>query len=92
MSGNYKPRAKTEEEKAYDLKMVLDKVDKCVEHSAQLVDEIEECGDTWVSTVKEARGGINRLTHATHIRKQKKVGEYYDFDKGITGDHYYDDI
>jgi len=28
MSGNYKPRAKTEEEKAHDLAMVIEKIDK----------------------------------------------------------------
>lgn len=92
MSGNYKPRAKSEEEKAYDLNEVLKKVDYCLEHVTQLVDEIEECGDTWISTVRDARGGINRLGHATTVMKQKKVAQYFDPEKGITGDYYYDDI
>ena len=92
MSGNYKPRAKTEEEKAHDLIQVLNKVDKCLDHSVQLVDEIEECGDTWISTVRDARGAINKLGHANTVMKQKKVGDHFDFSKGITGEHYYDDI
>jgi len=92
MSGNYKPRAKTEEEKAYDLKMILERVDKCLEHSAQLVDEIEECGDTWISTVRDARGAINNLGHANTVMKQKKVGEHFDPSKGTTGEYYYDDF
>ena len=92
MSGNYKPRVKTEEEKTHDLIQVLNGVDKCIEQSVQLVDEIEECGDTWISTVRDARSSINSLGHAATVMKQKKVGEYFDVDKGITGDYYYNDI
>ena len=92
MSGNYKPRAKSEEERAHDLKMVLERVDKCLAHSSQLVDQIEECGDTWISTVRDARGATENLEHSNTVMKQKKVGEYVDPSKGTTGAYYYNDI
>mgnify|MGYP003627563573 CR=1 FL=1 len=92
MSGNYKPRAKSEEEKAYDLKMVLERVDNCAEACAELVEELEGCGDAWLSTISKARGGISHLGYANTVMKQKKVGEVHDVNKGITGEYYYNDI
>jgi len=92
VSNNYKPRVKTEEEKAHDLAQVLKKVDKCLKYSVQLVDELEECGDAWLSTVKDARCAIIELGHANNIMDQQKVGEHFDPEKGITGDYYYNDI
>ena len=92
MSGNYKARNKSEEEKAHDLKMVLEKVDECAEACAELVEELEGCGDAWLSTITKARGGICKLGYSNTIMKQKKVGEIYDVAKGITGEYYYNDI
>tara|TARA_R100000306_G_C4327110_1_gene118255 strand:- start:325 stop:603 length:279 start_codon:yes stop_codon:yes gene_type:complete len=92
MSKNYKPRDKTEKEKAYDLTMVLEKVDECSEVCTELVNELDECGDAWLSTISKARGGIGKLGWANSVMKQKKVGELHDYDKGITGEYYYNDI
>jgi|TARA_R110002051_G_scaffold305968_1_gene376296 hypothetical protein len=92
VSGNYKPRAKSEEEKAHDLKMVLEKIDNCAEACSGLVEELEVCGDAWLSTISKARGKISHLEYANIVMKQKKVGELHDLDKGITGEYYYNDI
>ena len=92
MSGNYKPRDKSEEEKAYDLSSVLKRTDECIESCVGLVDELDECGDAWLSTVNKARSGITRLGWARTVMKHKKVGEHHSHTKGITGDYYYDDI
>ncbi len=55
MSGNYKPRAKSEEEKAHDAAMVIEKTDKCISSCTELVEELSECGDAWLGTVRNAR-------------------------------------
>jgi hypothetical protein len=92
MSGNCKPRAKTEEEKAHDLAMVIEKIDKCVESCVELVDELDECGDAWLSSVRKARGSISGLEWARQVMNQAKVGEEWDGLRNITGAYYYNDV
>ena len=92
MSGNYKPRAKSEEEKAHDVAMVIEKTDKCISSCTELVEELSECGDAWLGTVRNARISVNALGWAKQVMDQDKVGEEGDHDKNITGAYYYNDI
>ena len=92
MSGNYKPRAKSEEEKAHDVAMVIEKTDKCVSSCTELVDELSECGDAWLGTLRNARISVNALGWAKQVMDMNKVGSDWDHKKNITGAYYYDDI
>jgi len=92
VSKNYKPREKSEEEKAHDVAMVIEKVDKCISSCAELVDELSECGDAWLSSVRKAQSSVNSLGWAKRVMDQDKVGDEWDHDKNITGAYYYDDI
>ena len=92
MSGNYKPRAKSEEEKAHDAAMVIEKIDGCVSSCSELVDELAECGDAWLGTLRNARISVNALGWAKQVMDMNKVGSDWDHKKNITGVYYYDDI
>ena len=92
MSGNYKPRPKSEGEKAYDLEMVIKHIDGCVASCTELVDELSECGDAWLSTVRQAQSSINSLDWSKRVMDQSKVGSEWDGSKNITGAYYYNDI
>ena len=92
MSGNYKPRAKSEVEKAHDVAMVIEKTDKCVSSCTELVEELVECGDAWLSTIRNAQMTISALGWARQVMDMDKVGNEWDHEKNITGAYYYDDI
>ena len=93
MSGNYKPRDKTDKEKAYDLSELEKETLECAEAFSTVFTEFVELdGDIFFSTYSKAGNAVTAFERAKRFLEMPKVGKEWDWEKGIIGDYRYNDI
>ena len=93
MSGNYKPRDKTDKEKAYDLSELEKETLGCAEAFSTFFTEFVELdGDIFFSTYNKASNAVAAFERAKRFLEMPKVGKEWDWEKGIIGVYRYNDI
>ena len=93
MSGNYKPRHKTEKEEAHDIEKLNEATLKCADDLSEFFTEFVELdGDVFFSSYNKAGTAASTYEREKHISKMDKVGKDWDWGKGIVGDYRYNDI
>jgi len=93
MSGNYKPRDKTENEAIYDSKELWKATIKCADDLSEFFTEFAELdGDVFFSSYNKAGSAASHYEREKHISKMEKVGKEWDWNKEIIGDCRYNDI
>jgi hypothetical protein len=92
MSGkkNTATRRKDEYEKDID----NEKIDSCMQDLLNTVGlflaEFEEMdGDVLYSTYTKIRESTHSANHSKKVKEMPRVGPIWDFDKGVTGEYYY---
>jgi len=92
MSGkkNTATRRKDEYEKDID----NEKIDSCMQDLLRVVGiflaEFEEMdGDVLYSTYTKVRESACSANHSKQVKEMPRVGPVWDFDKGVTGEYYY---
>lgn len=83
------PRLKDDYEKDIDTEKLLATVDKALEAGSDFLGEYEEMGDCFYSTFNRMRESLQDVQHCKRVRGMAKVGRVWDFDKEVTGEHYY---
>tara|TARA_B100000949_G_scaffold9239_1_gene7187 strand:- start:622 stop:927 length:306 start_codon:yes stop_codon:yes gene_type:complete len=93
MSGNYKPRDKTEDEEIHDIEKLNEATLKCADGLSEFFTEFVELdGDVFFSSYNKAGFAASNYEREKHISKMNKVGKEWDWEKGIIGDYRYNDI
>ena len=82
-------RLKDDYEKDIDTEKLLATVDKALEAASDFLGEYEEMGDCFYSTFNRMRESLQDVHHCKRVRGMTKVGRVWDFDKEVTGEHYY---
>jgi len=93
MSGNYKPRDKSEDEILHDSKELWKATIRCADDMSEFFTEFAELdGDVFFSSYNKAGSAASHYEREKHISKMEKVGKDWDWQKGIIGDYRYNDI
>ena len=93
MSGNYKPRHKTEKEEMHDIEKLNEATLKCADDLSEFFTEFVELdGDVFFSSYNKAGSAASHYEREKNISKMEKVGKDWDWQKGIIGDYRYNDI
>ena len=93
MSGNYKPRDKSEDEILHDSKELWKATIRCADAMSEFFTEFAEMdGDVFFSSYNKAGSAASHYEREKHISKMEKVGKDSDWQKGIIGDYRYNDI
>ena len=88
-----KTRLKNKAEKEYDSKMLDDSKEELVRAASEFASEFTEFeGDVFYSTYKKFTNSNWQCTQAMDVMKMPKVGPFWDWDKGVTGEFKYRDI
>jgi hypothetical protein len=93
MSGNYKPRDKSEDEILHDSKELWKATIRCADDMSEFFTEFAELdGDVFFSSYNKAGSAASHYEREKNISKMEKVGKDWDWQKGIIGDYRYNDI
>lgn len=82
-------RLKDDYEKDIDTEKLLATVDNALEAASEFIGQYEEMGDCFYSAFHKMRESLQEVHHCKRVRAMTKVGRVWDFDKEVTGEHYY---
>jgi hypothetical protein len=87
-----KTRAKNKQEKFHDDNAVAHAKAALADHAVVYFNEHQELNDTMHRTFTDARDSAWEYEHVKEIAAMPKVGDEWDYSKGITGAYRYHDL
>ena len=88
-----KTRAKNKKETDHDQKSLANSTKELADMVSNFVIEFAECdGDVFYSSFVKLQTASFKYNSAKDVLNMPKVGEYWDYNKGVTGEFKYRDI
>ena len=88
-----KTRAKNKKELEYDQKSLTNSTKELADIGSHFLMEFAECGgDVFYSTFVKLQTASFKYDNAKDVISMSKVGEYWDYNKGVTGEFKYRDM